>query len=323
MKRIGNLYSRILDLDNLRFAEKNARKRKAKQHGVRMFDKNPDANLLLLHESLLNKNFKTSEYVTFPIFEPKERLIYRLPYYPDRIVHHAVMNVLKPYFHSWFTTDTYANIEGRGIHLAANSVKKALNNKSATEYCLKMDIKKYYPNVNGQILKGMIRRKIKDPDLLWLLDEIIDSSTGLPIGNYLSQYFANFYLTYFDHWIKEHLKVKHYFRYADDMVFLAETKAQLHQLREAIRIYFSTELALEIKSNYQVFPVSARGINFVGYVFFHTHTLLRPSIKRRFAKAMAKKHPKKSTIAAYKGWAKHCNSNHLQKKLLPHEHNTV
>lgn len=323
MKRIGNLYGQITNLENLRLAESNARKGKSRQHGVRMFDKNPDAYLLLLHESLINGNFKTSEYKTFSIHEPKERLVYRLPYYPDRIVHHAVMNILKPYFHKWFTADTFANIEGRGIHSAADAVKQALRNRNETMFCLKIDIKKYYPNVSGEILKDQLRRKFKDGDLLSLLDEIIDSSTGLPIGNYLSQYFANFYLTGFDHWIKQDCKVKHYFRYADDMVFLAPTKEELHELLFNIRTYFYAQLRLEVKQNYQVFPVESRGINFVGYVFYHTHTLLRPSIKKRFAKAMSKKNPKIATIAAYKGWAKHCNSKHLQKKLFPNEHNNI
>jgi RNA-directed DNA polymerase len=128
---------------------------------------------------------------------------YRLPYFPDRITHHAVMNILEPIFMQLFTSDTYSCIKKRGIHAAALAVKKALRNEPATRYCLKLDIKKFYPNIDHQVLKHLLRRKFKDEDLLWLLDEIIDSAPGLPIGNYLSQYFANFYLTYFDHWIKK------------------------------------------------------------------------------------------------------------------------
>ncbi len=147
------------------------------------------------------------------------------------------------------------------------------------------------------------------------MDEIIDSTIGLPIGNYLSQYFANFYLTYFDHWIKEDNAIKNYFRYADDIVILSSNKEHLHNILRDIRAYFKDKLKLEIKNTYQIFPVEARGIDFVGYVFYHTHTRLRKSIKKRFAKAVSKiKDPQ--VIAAYYGWAKHCNSKHLLKKLL-------
>ncbi|NHM07993.1 reverse transcriptase [Flavobacterium sp. CYK-4] len=317
MKRIGYLYNQITDFDNLRQAEANARKGKKHQPGVKLFDQNPEGNLLLLNDVLINKDFRTSEYVTFPVYEPKERLIFKLPYYPDRIVHHAILNVLKSYFTLWFTADTYANIEGRGIHSAANAIKSALKNKSATQYCLKLDIKKFYPNIDHQILKALIRRKIKDQDLLCLLDNIIDSAEGLPIGNYLSQYFANFYLTNFDHWLKEQQKVKYYFRYADDLVLLASNKPELHAYLQDIRIYLRDNLKLEVKHNYQVFKVEDRGIDFVGYVFYHTHTLLRKTIKKRFAKAASKKNPNSATIASYLGWAKHANTNHLIKKLLP------
>jgi RNA-directed DNA polymerase len=132
---------------------------------------------------LLNKTYKTSPYTTFKVFEPKEREVFRLPYFPDRITHHAIMNILEPIFVSVFTNDTYSCIKGKGIHAAVESVKKALQDKSGTVYCLKLDIKKFYPNIDHDVLKQLLRRKIKDKDLLWLLDEIIDSAPGLPIGN--------------------------------------------------------------------------------------------------------------------------------------------
>jgi len=180
---------------------------------------------------------------------------------------------------------------------------------------LKLDIRKFYPSVDHGILKVMLRKKIKDTDLLWLLDEIIDSAAGLPIGNYLSQYFANFYLTYFDHWLKEEKRVQYYFRYADDIVVLSDNKSYLHQLLNDITLYLQVNLNLKVKDNYQVFPVDSRGIDFVGYVFRHTHTLLRKSIKQSFARAIAKNNNPKS-VASYKGWAIHCNSRNLLKTLL-------
>ena len=285
-------------------------------------DRNREDNIQKLHEMLRDKTYKTSEYTTFTIFEPKERLILRLPYFPDRITHHAVMNVLESIFSATFTADTYSCIKGRGIHAAVNGVKKALRDESGTRYCMKLDIRKFYPNVDHEILKQLLRRKIKDGDLLFLLDEIIDSADGLPIGNYLSQYFANFYLTYFDHWMKEVKGVKYYFRYADDLVILSDNKPYLHQLLSEIKSYLTVNLKLTVKGNYQIFPVDARGIDFVGYVFRHTHTRLRKSIKQNFAR-MLKKKPNHQSIASYYGWAVHCDSKHLLKKLFNEELQSV
>jgi RNA-directed DNA polymerase len=315
MKRISNIYHQIISIENLQLADKKARKGKAAQYGVRLHDLNREANIIQLHEMLKNKTYTTSAYSVFTIHDPKEREIFRLPYYPDRITHHAVMNVLESIFTDCFTADTYSCIKGRGIHAAANAVRKALKDVPGTQYCLKMDIKKFYPNIDHDVLKALLRRKFKDADLLWLLDGIIESADGLPIGNYLSQYFANFYLSYFDHWVKEVKGVRHYFRYADDIVILAADKPYLHQLLFDITQYLSEKLKLSVKENYQVFPIAARSIDFVGYRFYHTHTLLRKSIKQRFAR-MITRNPNVKSIASYYGWAKHCNSNHLLKKLL-------
>jgi RNA-directed DNA polymerase len=315
MKRINNLYNRIISLDNLEAADVIARKGKKGKHGIQMHDRDREINLWRLHCALAGKTYKTSAYTTFTVFEPKERLVYRLPYYPDRITHHAIMNILEPVFVSMFIAQSYSCIKGRGIHGAARAVKKALADAPGTRYCLKLDITKFYPSVDHAVLKTLLRQKFKDPDLLWLLEEIIDSAPGLPIGNYLSQYLANFYLTGFDHWLKEVKGVRHYFRYADDLVILAQTKEELHSLLADIRAYLGGQLRLQVKGNYQIFPVEARGIDFVGYVFYHTHTRMRKSIKQNFAR-MVHRRPSMPSIASYWGWAKHCNSNHLVKKLL-------
>lgn len=315
MKRLNNLYPKIISIKNLKIADTKASKGKSKQYGVEVHRKQQDSNILLLHEMLLNKDYKTSPYTTFKVYEPKERVVYRLPYFPDRITHHAVMNILEPIFVSTLTADTYSCIKGKGIHAAARAVEKALQDKPGTQFCLKLDIKKFYPNIDHEVLKQLLRRKIKDNDLLWLLDEIIDSADGLPIGNYLSQYLANFYLTYFDHWIKEQKAVKYYFRYADDIVILSDNKPYLHQILYEIKQYLTNNLKLIVKDNYQVFPVDARSIDFVGYRFYHTHTLLRKSIKQNFARMLAK-NKNKASIASYNGWLKHANCINLKDKLL-------
>lgn len=324
MKRIGNLYEKVCSIENLQLADEKARKGKLRTYGVIEHDKKREVNLLKLRETLLNGTFHTSKYDVFTIYEPKEREIYRLPYFPDRILHHAIMNVLEPIWVSTFTADTYSCIKNRGIHAAAKKVKQALReDPEGTTFCLKLDIRKFYPSINHDVLKSILRRKLKDKRLLRLLDEIIDSADGVPIGNYLSQYFANLYLTYFDHWIKEQKRVKHYFRYADDIVILASDKSYLHSLMGEIRAYLG-DLKLEVKGNWQVFPVAARGIDFVGYVFFHTHTRMRKGIKKTFCRRLAKLNKRKrplsekdfkQAICPWWGWAKSCDSKHLIKKL--------
>lgn len=314
MKRIRGLFESISSLENLRKADTIAQKGKSKQRGVIQHNKNSEANLLALREKLLTKTFVTSAYSTFTITDPKERVIYKLPYYPDRIVHHAVMNILEPMFMQVFTADSYSCIKGRGVHGAVRKLKKVLTDYDGTRYCLKLDIRKFYPSIDHDILKALIRKKIKDNDLLHLLDEIIDSTEGLPIGNYLSSYLANFYVTYFDHWIKEKKLVKRYFRYADDMIILHESKEYLHQLFIEIEAYLKEHLKLTVKKNYRVFPVEDRGIDFIGYRFFHSHTLLRKRIKKSFVRKL-RKNAAISSIASYMGWAKHCNSKHLIKQL--------
>ena len=318
MKRYNNLFEQIITIENLQLADRKARRGKRKQRAVISHIEQADANLLELQKMLSERSFRTSEYTTFTVHEPKERLVYRLPYFPDRIVHHAIMNILEPIIVSVMPRDTYSCIRGRGLHAAADKLRKSLNDEPGTRYCLKFDIQKFYPSVDHSILKQLLRRKIKDKALLDLLDEIIDSAPGLPIGNYLSQYLANFYLAYFDHWLKENQKVRYYFRYADDIVILSGSKAELHRLLHSCREYLSQQLNLKIKANYQVFPVSARGIDFLGYKFYHTHTLIRKSIKKRFAR-MLKRNPNAASIAAYYGWLKHANTKNLQKKMLTHE----
>lgn len=224
MKRIRNLYSKIISVENLRLADSKARKDKENTYGVRLHDRNREANIQALHVALKSKTFRTSKYDIFTIYEPKERQIYRLPYYPDRIVHHAIMNYLEHIWVKTFTHNTFSCIKGRGIEGCARYVEKIIMKyKGEPLYCLKIDIKKFYPSINNTLLKQTLRKRLKDKDLLWLLDEIIDSTEGVPIGNYLSQYFANLYVCYFMHKINEEFKVDSA-AYADDIIFLSSQK---------------------------------------------------------------------------------------------------
>lgn len=323
MKRVNNLYPLIYAEDNIELADKKARKCKRTRYGVRKHDQNKEIDNYALHLSLLNENYKTSEYTTYKIYEPKERIIFRLPYYPDRITHHAIMNIMEPIWTKIFTRDTYSCIKGRGIHALVKKLQSDLRKDSkGTMYCAKMDIRKFYPSINHEILKSIVKKKIKDKSLLNLLFEIIDSADGVPIGNYLSQFFANLYMAYFDHWIKEELKVKYYYRYADDIVLLSDDKNQLRSWILAIKVYLTNVLELKLKDNYQIYPVESRGIDFVGYVCYHDHTLLRKSIKLKllglvgaYSNNLINKQKLQLKMVSYFGWLKYCDSKNLLKKI--------
>lgn len=233
------------------------------------------------------------------------------------------MNIMEPIWTKIFIRQTYSCIKNRGIHNLAKDLKEVLNKyPEQTTYCLKMDIKKFYPSINHDILYQIIKKKIKDENLLSLLLEIIYSAEGVPIGNYLSQFFANLYLAYFDHWVKEELRCKFYFRYADDIIILSNDKSYLKNIFVTIKIYLKEVLDLRLKSNYQIFPVSSRGIDFVGYKFYHTHILLRKSIKIRLFKLIRKYQCNKISnlelkrrMQSYFGWLKFCNSKNLLRKI--------
>lgn len=323
MKRKGNLYAQIVSEENISLADDKARKAKHNRYGVRKHDENRELENTLLSGWLERHEYRTSDYTTFKIYEPKERVIFRLPYFPDRIVHHAIMNILEPIWKSVFTRDTYSSISGRGIHALLKKLTSDLaKDPNGTIYCLKLDIHKFYPSIDHEILKRIIRKKLKDKDLLQTLDEIIDSADGVPIGNYLSQYFANIYLAYFDHWVKEVLRVKYYYRYADDIVLLSSSKEQLHNWFKQIREYLDSQLNLQLKPNWQIFSVEERGIDYVGYVIRHKYVLLRKSTKIRMWKTIRRYKAGKisytkfrSSMASYIGWLKYCNSGHLLQKI--------
>jgi hypothetical protein len=315
MKRHNNLYNRIADKENILAAHIKARKGKSFYKDVKWVNDNIDYCVDEIHHQLVNKTYRCADYDIFTKkCGVKMREIYKLPYFPDRIVHHAVMNIVEPLWTNTLIRDTYSSIKNRGIHDGASRIRQSLKNKEQTRYCLKMDITKFYPSIDNDVLKQILRSKIKDKDLLWLLDEIIDKEKGLPIGNLLSQIFGNLYLSGFDHYCKEQLKAKYYFRYCDDVVILSHDKKFLHHVLRKSRNYLGKRLRLSIKSNYQIFPVDSRGIDFLGYRFFHGYTLLRKQIKKNMLKAIASGNEK--AFPSYYGWMKHANCYNLQKKYF-------
>lgn len=322
MKRHGYIFEKIADIDNLRLAHEKARKNKTFYREVKMIDQNTDEYLYQIQRDLLSGTYETSPYEKFILKDKgKERVIHKLPYYPDRIVHWAIMLQIEDVFLKTFIHDTHAAIPGRGIHSAYKRLDRFRKDKDGTKYCLKLDIEKFFPSINKDILKQLLRLKFKDERLLLLLDEIIDSSEqGVPIGNYLSQYFGNFYLSYMDHWLKEEKGVKYLIRYMDDYVILHHDKAFLHQLRQEIEHYATIHLKLKIKGNWQVFPSNIRGIDFVGYRHFEDYTLLRKSTAKRLKKKMSLIRHKNNltysewcSINSYKGWTEWADCHNLMK----------
>ena len=318
MKRIGYLFEKVCDLENIRLAEINAGAGKGSRKEVAQFRANLEQNLSDLREELVNKTYHTSAYTCFIKHEPKERVIFKLPY-RDRVVQWAIMQVLVPIWTPIFTRDTYACIKGRGVHSLLRRLRKDLqNDPDGTIFCYKIDIRKFYPSITHSILKEVIRKRIKDPDLLWLLDDIIDSADGVPIGNYISQYFANLYLAELDHIAKEQWHIKYYYRYADDIVILSDSKEFLHCIHSKMVQYLAEHRRLELKPNYQIFPVEARGIDFVGYVVRHEYCLARKRNKKALCKIVAKLRQKGLTneeirlrVASRLGFIVHADSKHL------------
>ncbi len=323
MKRHGNLFENIIKFENIQLAHKQAKRGKSHYSEVRMVESNPDKYLKQIQKSLIAKTFSTSDYSIFKVYVPKEREISRLPYYPDRIVQHAIMNVLRPIWDSIFIYDVYSAIPGKGVHRAIVRLKQFLKDEENTKYCLQFDISKFYPSVDHDILMELIKRKIKCHDTLWLLSDIIHSSPGgkgIPIGNFTSQYFANIYLNWFDHYLKEDLKISYYIRYSDDGIILASDKQGLQDIQETIECYLEDNLKLSLNPKTQIYPIDKRGVDFLGYRTFRNYTLLRKESAKRFKRKIRiiKKHWEQippqhiiSSIMSYAGWIKHCNGFNL------------
>lgn len=320
MKRYGNLWKDITSMETLRYAHSQAKKGKGHYSAVKRVEEDVERHLLQLREMLLNKTFTTGEYqIEDRIEGGKMRRIYKLPYFPDRIVQHALMTVCGPIFRKSLIRDTFQSLPLRGTSDARRRVQ-AMMKKSPKQYALKMDIRLYYPSIDNELMKKAVRRKIKCPDTLWLMDNIIDSRKGLPIGNLTSQYFGNVFLTEFDWWVKQILRVKHYYRYCDDLILFSDSKAELRNWRKQIESYLNS-LGLKIKSNWQVYDNLKQGVDFVGYVFYPHKTRIRPSIAKRF-----KAHAKKATqgiidlataaqgLIAYKGWVMRSSAKQLWRK---------
>lgn len=285
MKRHSNLWSQIVDFRNIFQASQQAQKGKRFRENVLAFNYKLESELIAIEKELISKAYVPGKYRTFQIVEPKKRMISAAPY-RDRVVHHALCNVIVPIFERTFIYDSYANRLGFGTHKALKRFTEFLR---SSRYVFQGDIKKYFPSIDHEILKEFIRRKIKCKDTLWLVDRIIDASNqqeeineyfagddlfspyerrrGLPIGNLTSQFFANLYLNSFDHFVKENLKATKYLRYVDDFAIFSNDKSYLQDVRlKAEELLSTIRLKIHpIKS--QIFEVR-HGANFLGFRIF-------------------------------------------------------
>lgn len=275
---------------------------------------------------LVNKRYTPSPYIEKIIEDgatKKIRTICKPRYYPDQIIHWALMLQLQPIIMKGMYEYSCGSVPGRGTGHGQTTLRKWLNaDHKNTKYCLKMDVHKFYPSVNNNLLKMMFRRKIKDEDCLWLTDQIIYSADGLPIGNYTSQWFSNFFLQGLDHYIKEELGIKYYIRYVDDLVLLGSNKKKLHKVRQAISDYLNG-IDLKMKGDWQVFKVNGRAIDFLGFRFFRNKTILRKRnalrIRRRISKIGKKGHlnyKDSCAVVSYWGWIKRSDSYNFYNKYI-------
>lgn len=334
MHREWNVWPKFIDKETIREAIKNAAKGKKKYRKVRKVLRNLDKSVDLFYEMMTTGAFKPSPYTScFMKTEyGKEREIFKLPFFPDRAVQHDVSLCLRPRWTQAMTSDTYACIQGRGINCniarysLSKKVKRVLNRgryRGVQLYCWKGDIRKCYPTVDNDVLARLNRKYCKDPVMLELLDilNFNDGCRGLPIGNFLSQLWINVVLTELDRYVKEVLKVEHYFRYMDDIVIISDDKHQLHEWQWRIMNFVWYELHQELNEKRQVFPIGThrlqRGIDYAGYVFFHEHQRkCHTRVRKRNKKAFAKRRHNPLSVPSYIGIVKHCDARNLTDRII-------
>lgn len=348
-KRVGNLYLPNCDYNNLYYAYRNAAKGKRFRGDVLQFTDNLEGNLLALLEDLRNHTYTVGQYREFYVYEPKKRLIMALPF-RDRVAQWWVYSILYPIFDKTFIEDSYACRRGKGQKAAADRLQSMLKQTEVLGgkwYYLKLDVAKYFYRIVHDKLLEIIARKIKDPDMLKLLEVIINgdgnqafgislgdnvetaerlTDRGMPIGNLTSQLLANVYLNELDQFCKKVLGTKFYIRYMDDVIILARSKEELHVLKDRIEKFLKTELQLSLNKKTCIRPVSM-GIQFVGLTIWSTHRTVRKStslrIKRRL-KATAKRYEAgiidyesyNSTRQSYLGMLKHNDCYRFKLQLL-------
>lgn len=312
MKTYKNLWEQLVTDENIWLAYNNAKKHKNNQRQVKEFQKNLRQNLIDIQWELVDLTYKVGEYRTKKIYEPKERDIFILPF-RDRIVQHAIMNVLKPVLTNLLMENCYACIDGRGQMRAMHKCNEYVRKN---KYCLKCDIRKFYPSINQRILSNMLHEKIADEKFMRILDSIIFSFKGgwnCPIGNYCSQWFGNFYLSKLDNYILHTLHLGDTERFCDDFNIFSNDKKILQDAKVKIEYFIKKELDLEY-SKAEIFNTK-QGVDFCGYRCFGSYVLVRKKTAQRMIKKFKKGGLSNNQIQSMYGWIKHSCSHNLKVKL--------
>ena len=331
-KTIRNVYYKNLTYEKLLKAHLDARKGKGSRKEIILFNLKQEEYIKYLLERLENKTYKHGGYTVFYVTEPKLRKIEKSKYM-DRIVHRwLVDNILKPYFIPRFIQTTYACIEGRGMHKACLDMQEMMKHCTRiwnNYYILKMDIAKYFDNIDKKILLDILEKRIKDKDVMWLINEILYANKrekGLEIGNYTSQMFANIYLNEYDWYVKRDLHIKYFSRYMDDSILLVKTKKEAIQALENIKRFLKENLHLELNSKTQIFK-SSQGVNYCGYKINEYRLKIRDKGKKKLKKKikyliyeikngkMTSKDAKRY-LAGHLGYIKIANTRNLKLKIF-------
>lgn len=317
-------FEKIAGTENLLEAWREFLPGKRGKRDVQEFQLHLVDNLFALHEDLIHHTYRHGGYQAFKISDPKPRDIHKATV-RDRLVHHAIHRVLYPFFEKVFASDTFSCRVGKGTHAALSRFRSFLYvaSKNHTKSCwvLKCDIRKFFANIDHEVLLGVLRSHITDADTRRLVEEVVNSFSsgapgkGLPLGNLTSQLFVNVYMNRFDQFVKHRLRAKYYLRYADDFIVLSDNREWLEQLIPRIKEFLEKELRLALHADKVLIKTVASGIDFLGWVQFPDHRVLRAATRRRMMRRI-RENPEPETIASYRGLLSHGNTNRLRKQLL-------
>lgn len=320
--QLSSTFEEIISTENLLEAWKEFLKGKRHKRDVQEFQFYLMDNIFDLHFDLAHLTYKHGGYQAFNICDPKPRNIHKASV-RDRLLHHAIYRKLYPFFDKIFIADSFSCRDDKGTHKAADRFRKFFfqvsSNKTKTCWVLKCDIRKFFASVNHTALLNILREYVPNKNIFWLLKKVIESfettpGVGLPLGNLTSQLLVNIYLNKLDHFIKHKLKTKYYARYADDFVLLSDDKNELEQKIILIRQFLKEKLYLELHPHKVTIETFASGVDFLGWVHFPNHKILRTATKRRMIKKLERNHDTE-TIASYFGLMSHGHTYKLQQKI--------
>ena len=291
-----DVWQEVCRYENLEQAYKKARKHKTKKPYVLDFEKQRKNNLTMLRLELLFHAYKPKPLETFIIRDPKTRKISKSDF-RDRVIHHALCNIIGPLFEKSFIHDSYANRRGKGTSKAIERFeyfqKKVTKNATRQAFVLKADIRHYFDEVDQRILLQILQKKVKDPQVGWLIKKILGNymrqeGKGMPLGNLTSQFFANVYLNELDQFVKHHLKVKFYLRYVDDFVILHQSQEELRNILQKINFFLQEKLCLQLHPTKSYIVPLHEGTEFLGLKFFLHHKIMKKKNIRRFYQKLDK-----------------------------------